>query len=160
MIEIKRFQNSDTQEIIDLVLHCQNDGSRPLLKVDSQPYLLDIENHFFKKGGYFWVAKYNNSIVGSIALLNMGNSVALMKCFFTYEEFRGYPHYLGKKLFSQFMEFVKMNKYRCVCLTTPSNTKRAHNFYLKAGFRKIPTIDMPCEIVDPYSDVDCFLLEL
>ncbi len=160
MVEIKRFQKRDTQQIIDLVLHCQNDGTRSLVNVDSQPYLQDIENHFFKKGGFFWVAKENESVAGTIALLDMGSRVALMKCFFTYETYRGYPHYLGKRLFSRLMDYAKIQDYKCICLTTPRNTERAHNFYLNAGFRKIPLSEMPCETVDPYEDLDCFILDL
>lgn len=37
MIKITQFDDKYTQDVIDLVLHFQNDGTRPLVTVDDQP---------------------------------------------------------------------------------------------------------------------------
>ena len=42
MITIRQFEEKYTQDVIDIVLHFQNDGTRPYVTVDDQPDLLDI----------------------------------------------------------------------------------------------------------------------
>ena len=42
MITITPFEESYTQDVIDLVLHFQNDGTRPVVTVADQPDLLHI----------------------------------------------------------------------------------------------------------------------
>lgn len=42
MISIIQFKESYTQDIIDLVLHFQNDGTRPSVTVNDQKDLLNI----------------------------------------------------------------------------------------------------------------------
>lgn len=37
MITISQFENRYTQDVIDIVLHFQNDGTRPIVSVDDQP---------------------------------------------------------------------------------------------------------------------------
>ncbi len=39
MISIVPFEERYTQDVIDLVLHFQNDGTRPMVTVDDQPDL-------------------------------------------------------------------------------------------------------------------------
>lgn len=56
MTSIIQFENQYSQEVIDLVLHFQNDGSRPAVTVNDQPDLLDITGEYIKKGGNFWIA--------------------------------------------------------------------------------------------------------
>lgn len=46
MITINQFEDKYTQDVIDLVLHFQNDGTRPIVTVDDQPDLLDITNKY------------------------------------------------------------------------------------------------------------------
>lgn len=57
MIEIGTYSAYDRDEVIALVLHCQNDGTRPLVSVDNQPELLRIKEEYIDGGGNFWVAK-------------------------------------------------------------------------------------------------------
>ena len=160
MVQINRYSQSDTQEVVDLVLHCQNDGSRPTVGVEEQPDLLDIESNYFNAGGYFWVAKENRKVVGTIALMNEGNGIGFLKKFFVYEQFRGTPHHLGQALYAELLKFAKTNNIKQIYLTTPKNTERAHKFYTKAGFVLLPIAERPNFAQDPYDDVDCFVLTL
>lgn len=160
MIEIKIFEESDTADIIDLVLHCQNDGTRPIVSVDDQPELLCIGKKYLEAGGCFWVAKDGEELAGSIGLMDYGNGIGLLKKFFVYETYRGKPHHLGQKLYSQLIEFARTHNFKEIILDTPKNTDRAHGFYEKAGFVKIDQEDLPVEYDYPYKDCDFFLLKL
>lgn len=53
MITISQFENRYTQDVIDIVLHFQNDGTRPIVSVDDQPDLLNIVDEYINKGGNF-----------------------------------------------------------------------------------------------------------
>ena len=46
MIKIGEYTEPDTDEIIALVLHCQNDGTRPLVSADDQPELFYIREEY------------------------------------------------------------------------------------------------------------------
>ena len=47
MITITPFEEFYTQDVIDLVLHFQNDGTRPIVTVEDQPDLLHITDAYF-----------------------------------------------------------------------------------------------------------------
>lgn len=160
MIEIKEYIQSDRDEIIALVLHCQNDGTRPLVGVDDQPELLCIKEKYIDGGGNFWVAKENGKVAGSIGLMNVGDGLGILKKFFVYEAYRGNPHYLGSQLYAQLLDFARKYGFKQIILDTPKNTDRAHKFYEKAGFRKIEKDELPIAYDYPYDDSDFFCLEL
>lgn len=81
MIEIEKYSERDKDEIIAIVLHCQNDGTRPLVSVEDQPELLCIREKYIDNGGCFWVAKENGKVVGTIGLMNKGNGLCILKNF-------------------------------------------------------------------------------
>lgn len=160
MIEIEKYSASDTDEIIALVLHCQNDGTRPLVSVEDQPELLRIKEEYIDNEGSFWVAKENGKVAGTIGLMNKGNGLCILKKFFVYEPYRGKPHNLGQHLYAVFLDFAKTHGFSKIILDTPKNTDRAHRFYEKSGFRKIEKEELPVQYDYPYDDSDFFCLNL
>lgn len=46
MITIEQFEDKYTQDVINMVLHFQNDGTRPAISVDDQPDLLNIAGEY------------------------------------------------------------------------------------------------------------------
>lgn len=160
MIEIKTFTEEDREEVIALVLHCQNDGTRPTVTVRNQPDLLHIKEKYIDGGGNFWVAKENNKVIGCIGLMNYNNGISVMKKFFVYEPYRGAPHHLGRKLYASLLQFAIDHGVRQLILDTPKNTVRAHKFYEKAGFKQIEKEHLPVTYTPPYEELDFFSLEL
>lgn len=160
MIEIGIYSTCDKDEIIALVLHCQNDGTRPLVSVENQPELLRIEEEYINTDGNFWVAKENGKVAGTIGLMNKGNGLCILKKFFVYEPYRGKPHNLGRQLYGIFLEFAKKHGFSKIILDTPKNTERAHLFYEKAGFKRIKKEELPVEYDYPYDDSHFFYLDL
>lgn len=160
MIEIRSYKETDKDEIIKLVLHCQNDGTRPPVGVRDQPELLHITENYITPGGGFWVALDNGRVIGSIGLMNCKNGIGVLKKFFVYEEYRGEPNHLGQKLYAVLIDYAKRCRLKQLLLDTPKNTDRAHRFYRTAGFIKISGEDLPVRFDHPYADCDFFLLEL
>lgn len=155
-MEIQTYIEADREEIIALVLHCQNDGTRPLVSVDDQPELLHIREKYLGNGGNFWVAKEQGKVAGSIGLMMYSSGLAILKKFFVYEPYRGKPHHLGRQLYETLLSFAKENGVKKIILDTPRNTDRAHQFYEKAGFHKISKDQLPVDYDYPYEDSDFF----
>lgn len=160
MIEIKTYTEEDREEVINLVLHCQNDGSRPFVSVEDQPELLHIKEKYINAGGNFWVAKENGRVAGCVGLMNCGDGIAVMKKFFTYEAYRSTPHHLGRRLYSVLLDFAEEHHIKMLLLDTPKNTYRAHKFYEAAGFHLIEEHELPVAFDHPYSDSDFFCLRI
>ena len=157
---IKRFEPKYQEDVVKLVLHCQNDESRLDIDIENQADLLNIEGEYFSKGGYFWLAEDNNELVGTIGLLKYNEDIGILKKFFVKENYRGNPNYTGQKLFKNLLEYAKQIALKTIVLDTPKITERAHRFYEKAGFRQIPESDMPVQYIPPCSESDYFILDL
>lgn len=160
MVEISTYSESDRDDVIALVLHCQNDGTRPYVTVKDQPELLHITEKYIDNGGNFWVAKENGKIAGCIGLMKFDDGNAVLKKFFVYEPYRSAPHHLGRKLYEALLEFAKIHGIRQLILDTPKNTERAHKFYKKAGFQQLEKEQLPILYDYPYADSDFFCLKL
>jgi len=79
MILIIQFKEQYTQDVIDLVLHFQNDGTRPPVTVADQPDLLTITDSYINAGGNFWIATENEKLIGSIGIMPCGKDIAILK---------------------------------------------------------------------------------
>lgn len=160
MITISQFEDKYTQDVINLVLHFQNDGTRPIVSVDDQPDLLNIVGEYIDKGGNFWIARDDEKLIGTIGIMPYSTDIAILKKFFVYEDYQGEPYHIGRTLYNELITFAKKKAYKTILLDTPRNTERAHKFYEKAGFQKINEEDLPIRFDHPYKDSDFFLLEL
>lgn len=100
MISIVPFEERYTQDVIDLVLHFQNDGTRPMVTVDDQPDLRNIVDSYMHAGGNFWIAVENDRLIGSIGIMPCNQDIAILKKFFVYEAYQGAPIHLGQKLYA------------------------------------------------------------
>lgn len=157
---IRTYTEADCKEVIALVLHCQNDGTRPLVSVEDQPELLHIQEKYMDNGGNFWVAEEQGKVVGSVGLMMYGGGLAILKKFFVYEAYRGEPYHLGQKLYGTLLDYAEKSGVKQLILDTPKNTERAHRFYEKAGFIKIRQEEVPIQYDSPYADRDFFSLML
>ena len=159
MIKITQFDDKYTQDVIDLVLHFQNDGTRPLVTVDDQPDMLHITDAYINAGGNFWSALDDGRLAGTIGIMPCGDDTAVLKKFFVYEKYQDEPHHIGQQLYAYFLEFAKEKGFKTIMPDTPFNTVRAHKFYERAGFEKV-TEELPIKFSHPYKDCGFFMLNL
>lgn len=160
MISIIQFKEQYTQDVIDLVLHFLNDGTRPHVTVADQPDLLTITDSYINAGGNFWIATENEKLIGSIGIMPCGKDIAILKKFFVYEKNQGEPIHLCRKLYAELMKYAKEKGFKKIMLDTPRNTVRAHKFYEKAGFTKVEENELPVTFSHPYKDSDFFILNI
>ena len=98
-------------------------------KVLSNPKEYIIDN-----GGYIFLAKLNNKIVGVVALINQ-------KTFFELSKMAVSPKYQGLKIGQQLMDFcinfAKKQQWKSVTLYSHRSLKAAINLYNKVGFKEV-----------------------
>ncbi|MCC8078345.1 MAG: GNAT family N-acetyltransferase [Oscillospiraceae bacterium] len=87
-MEIIKYQGEYKQQVIDLILHIQNDEAKIDLQIEEQPDLLDVEEYYFKNGGNFLIAIEDNKVIGTFAYMNYGNGNAVLKKFFVAASWR------------------------------------------------------------------------
>jgi len=99
-------------------------------KVLSNPkeYVLD-------PGGFIFLAKYNDEIIGVVSLINQ-------KTFYELSKMAVLPKYqglkIGQKLMDFCIDFAKQQKWKSITLYSHRSLVPAINLYRKIGFVEIP----------------------
>ncbi|MDO5649733.1 MAG: GNAT family N-acetyltransferase [Gallicola sp.] len=157
-MKITTYQDQYMDQIIDLILHIQNEEAKIDLSIDDQPDLLDIPFYYEKEGGGFWVALEGEKVIGTIACMNESHGNGVMKKFFVLREWRSKK--IGLSLYRAFLEYVKMKGFQTILLDTPSVAKASHRFYERAGFKRISREELPFDYEYPDRDSYLYLLRL
>ncbi|MCC8014290.1 MAG: GNAT family N-acetyltransferase [Eubacterium sp.] len=157
-MEICRYQEQYRQQIIDLILHIQNEEAGIALSIEEQPDLLDIPLFYEKNGGGFWIAVENNEVIGTFAFMNYGNGNAVLKKFFVRADWRNKK--IGLALYETVISYLKENNYKQALLDTPAVAKTSHRFYEKAGFKRITNEQIPFQYEYPDRNSYLYLLKL
>ena len=81
-IHIVPYESTFQEEVVNLIVHIQQKEYNVPITKEEQPDLLEIETFYQRNHGNFWVAIYDGKVVGTVALLDIGNhQVALRKMF-------------------------------------------------------------------------------
>jgi len=157
-MEIIQYQEKYKQQIINLILHIQNDEAGIHLQIEEQPDLLNVPLYYQENGGEFWIAVENGEVIGTIALMNYGNGNGVLKKFFVRADWRNKK--LGLALYQTLMEEVIRSGYKQLLLDTPSVARASHRFYERAGFVKIAKADLPFHYEYPDRESLLYLLKI
>jgi GNAT superfamily N-acetyltransferase len=161
VITVRPFQAADRDAVIALILGIQNGEFNLGLTVDDQAQLLDIETHFLRTGGGFWVAiDADEQVVGSIGLLPKTAHCAVLRSFFVAPAWRGKSGGCAQQLYAVLLQFARAAGVSQILLDTPGVATRAQGFYRAAGFRQISRDQLPVSHEYPDRDSLLFLLNL
>ncbi len=97
------------------------------------------------KNGNFWIAIINKLVVGTIALLDIGNRRCALRKMFVLSKYRGKEFGVGQQLLNAFFEWAKNNNYEEIFLGTTEKFTAAQRFYEKNGFKQIEKDTLPKE---------------
>ncbi|XXM73198.1 GNAT family N-acetyltransferase [Lysinibacillus sphaericus] len=140
---VKQYTSQYQTQVADLILHIQKqEYSIPITKKD-QPDLFMIEEYYQTGRGNFWIAVYNDHVVGTISLLDIGNNQAALRKMFVDKEFRGAAHKTASLLLAAAMRWAEERSIHPVYLGTTPQFLAAHRFYEKTGFKRIEREDLP-----------------
>ncbi|MNY31726.1 acetyltransferase [compost metagenome] len=120
--------------------------------LSDQPDLLDIESFYHKDGGGFWGVKYNDEIIGTIALIAIAGNGGAIRKMFVKKEFRGKELGLAQHLLEKLIEYCKTKNITDLYLGTFDTLKAAIRFYERNGFEEIAKENLPASF--PVMQVD------
>ncbi len=160
MTKIEEYSDKYKEEIIDLILNIQNNEFNISITAEQQPDLQNIEG-FYKAGcGNFWVAIASGKVVGTISLLDIGNSQAALRKMFVHKDYRGSEHGIANLLLSQLVDWSNSKSINAIFLGTTPKFLAAHKFYEKNQFKEIEKSNLPKRFPIMEVDTKFYLLNL
>jgi GNAT superfamily N-acetyltransferase len=143
MLSVFPFSPEYADEVIGVILPIQTIEFAVPISLDKQPDLKDIPGFYQQGNGNFWVALSDDKVVGSIALLDIGNRQAALRKMFVAATHRGPALGVAKALLAALVTWCQKKNVREVYLGTTSKFLAAHRFYEKNGFREIEKKSLP-----------------
>jgi len=157
-MKIIKYSDEYKEEVIQLILHIQNDEAKINLTLQEQPDLMNINDYYMESGGSFWVAIEDNAVIGTIGIINATNNYGILKKFFIKSEYRNKK--IGLALFNELLMFAKKKNISHILLDTPSVAVKSHKFYEKAGFKRIEKEELPINYYYPDRNSYLYLLDI
>jgi putative acetyltransferase len=143
MIQVIPFHKNYQNQIVDLILNIQQVEFQIPITAEEQPDLFIIDEFYRKNGGEFWLATDQDKVVGSIALIRIGNHAGVIRKMFVQKEFRGKEFRTAQLLFDTLEDYCTAFDIRTLYLGTIDKLSAAIRFYEKNGFEKISKEALP-----------------
>ncbi len=142
-IKIESFKPEQRDAVANLILHIQREEFALPVTLDDQPDLIDIPSFYQKNLGNFWVAKLDDRVVGTIALLDIGHAMGALRKMFVAADCRGKEHGVATLLLKTVLAWSAAHAFKEIYLGTTDRFLAAHRFYEKNGFVEIPRLSLP-----------------
>jgi GNAT superfamily N-acetyltransferase len=142
-VKIEVYDAKYHAQVVALILHIQRNEFHVPITHQDQPDLDKIDSFYKKGNGNFWVAVLSNRVIGTIALIDIGNDQAALRKMFVDEAFRGAPYFTGQKLMDVALEWMIVKNVKEVFLGTLDRFHAAQRFYLRNGFVEIMKGQLP-----------------
>jgi N-acetylglutamate synthase-like GNAT family acetyltransferase len=141
--KIEPFRAARQTGVIDLILPIQQEEFGLELTIEDQPDLLTIPAYYQQGNGNFWTALHDGTVVGSVALVDIGNHEVALKKMFVAKEFRGKEQGISQRLLETAFEWCKQKQVGKIYLGSVGVYHSAHKFYENNGFREISPNELP-----------------
>jgi len=141
--EVEPFRPEHADGVVSLILPIQQAEFGIPITLQAQPDLLDISGFYQHGHGNFWVALEAGEVIGSIALLDIGNGQGALRKMFVASTHRGAGREVAKTLLETLLAWCRDRGVREIYLGTTDKFLAAHRFYEKNGFRELPRAELP-----------------
>ena len=158
MIRIQSYEPHHRDGVADLIVPIQRQEFGVAITYEQQPDLHDIQGFYQKGAGDFWVALDGNDVVGSVALLDIGDAAGALRKMFVAPDYRGQPHHVAGRLLETLLNHAAGKKLQTIYLGTTDRFIAAHRFYEKNGFQRIDPETLPASF--PRMAVDSMFYRL
>lgn len=142
-IDIQPFSAPYGEGVVALILPIQQTEFDVPVTLADQPDLLDIPGFYRNGRGNFWIALDQDEVVGSIALLDIGDGRAALRKIFVSRHHRGAGSGLANRLLQTLLQWSREHGIREIYLGTTEQFLAAHRFYEKQGFVRIEKAALP-----------------
>jgi len=158
MIQISQYQPTYQQPIIDLILDIQQNEFNVPITLEDQPDLLIIPDFYCQNAGNFWIAiTSDGQLVGTIALIDIGNGMGALRKMFVHRDFRGKESGVASLLLHTLLSHGRLHDIHTIYLGTNPRLQAAMRFYEKNGFVQLPKETLPTQF--PLMAVDSIFYE-
>ena len=140
---IRCFQQQDQSAVIDLILSIQQQEFGVQISAEDQPDLLEIPAFYQQGNGQFWVAEVADLLVGTLALVDIGNQQVALRKMFVDAAYRGHPQRVAERLLQSAVQWCVSKQVSDIYLGTISVYQAAMRFYAKHGFERIDKQQLP-----------------
>jgi len=142
-IIIQPYTSKYQQQVVDLILHIQQQEYQIPITEKDQPDLFEIESFYQQGNGNFWVAVCNERVVGSVALIDIGSRQVALRKMFVAKSYRGANFQTAHRLLHTAIAWAKQREVERIYLGTTLQYRAAHRFYEKNGFQHIEKEKLP-----------------
>ena len=143
MIHIVPFVAQHAEGAATLIIGIQRDEFGFPITLDDQPDLRDIPGFYQQGAGNFWVAVSEGEVVGTVALLDIGNGQGALRKMFVHATHRGREHGVSARLLDTLLGWSRARHVKEVYLGTTEKFLAAHRFYERNGFKQIADTELP-----------------
>lgn len=143
MIEIVPFASRHVNGVGGLIVGIQQDEFGIPITLEDQPDLQNIPAFYQRGTGNFWVAVSEGEIVGTVALLDIGNHQGALRKMFVHAGYRGREHGVSARLLETLIEWSRAHGVKEVYLGTTEKFLAAHRFYERNGFQQVAENELP-----------------
>ncbi|WP_025720737.1 GNAT family N-acetyltransferase [Paenibacillus sp. 1-18] len=142
-IFIKEYSSEYQSQVVDLILHIQQNEYDIAITKEDQPDLLEIESFYQRGNGNFWVALSEGTVVGTVALLDIGDHKTALRKMFVKQSYRGQAFNVSHQLLHHAIDWARERAIEEIYLGTTPQFVAAHRFYEKNGFVSIALDELP-----------------
>lgn len=143
MIQIVPFAPHHAEGVAALIVGIQRDEFEIPITLEDQPDLQNIPVFYQQETGNFWVAVSENEVVGTVALLDLGNNQSALRKMFVHADYRGPGHGVSARLLDTLLDWSHARGVKEVYLGTTEKFLAAHRFYERNSFQQIPDNELP-----------------
>lgn len=140
---IQPYTDQNKQQVADLVISIQQNEFGIPITLQDQPDLNDIPRFYQSKNGNFWTASVDDNMVGTIALLDIGNQQAALRKMFVNKDYRGKSFNIGQSLLDTLLHWAANRQFKEIFLGTTAQFIAAQRFYEKNGFIEMGKEQLP-----------------
>ena len=151
-VSINFYTNIYKDDVVNLIINIQRNEFLTPIELDNQPDLKEIDKTYQINKGNFWIAADVEKLVGTIGLIDIGNSQGALRKMFVAKEYRGKEFGVGQALLNNLIDWAKNKNIGELLLGTTEKFIGAQRFYEKNGFIEIQKKHLPEEF--PIMDVD------
>ena len=135
-----------------MIVHIQQNEFGLPISAKDQPDLFDIKNFYQNGNGNFWIAVHNKEVIGSIAIIDIGNNQVALRKMFVHHQYRGKDTGTAHILFDALLSWTKEKLVKNIYLGTTEKMYAAQRFYKNKGFVEIHKAELPKSF--PLMEVD------
>lgn len=151
---------ADSPSIANMIIEIQREEFGIPITLEDQPDLFDIDGYYHKGKGGFFVATVEDEIVGTIALIDIGNGEAALRKMFVKQAFRGKEHGIAAALLTHLLSHASVQGLKAIYLGTIEKFLAARRFYEKNGFHEIPPHNLPANFPRMAVDTNFYAFNL